>query len=531
MRLDKVFLKPNVVVEPLFNRWYAWSYLISPATSALYLANQHMKIMQSFVSAPQVHVKALENPAMIGGPFINHPSSRTGEIRALMEETTRERPLAVAFARAMKELHEMLAQKADGHSVEPLYRQVPDLLRGYVELVYDLNQSPSARLIEGLLYRSPLFDEASQSLSLFVTERDGRPFAFSTPRLDSPDTLNLPIRFKDSRLDDFYGMKDQSQSYEYAKDLMGIDERQQALFSTFFTSEPTGTSRFTGEGARIRYFGHACLLIETRNISVLCDPVISYSYEQGPTRFTYSDLPERLDYVLITHNHQDHCMLETLLQLRHRIGTIIVPKNNSGMLADPSLKMALKNIGFPYVQEIDEMEEIEVEGGAISGIPFFGEHGDLNIQSKIAYVVQLEGRRIVMAADSNNIEPRLYENLVAITSEIDVLFIGMECEGAPLSWIYGPLLMRALPRSMDQSRRFDGSNCEKAMEIVRVLNPKQAYVYAMGLEPWLTYVIAVEGDDESCSIQESNKFVNLCRQRGIEAERLFCKKEVVLPAG
>jgi hypothetical protein len=80
---------------------------------------------------------------------------------------------------------------------------------------------------------------------------------------------------------------------------------------------------------------------------------------------------------------------------------------------------------------------------------------------------------------------------------------------------------------MDQSRRFDGSNCEKAMDIVRVLKPKQAYVYAMGLEPWLSYVIAVNGDDESRSIQESNKFVNLCRQQGIEAERLFCKKEIL----
>jgi L-ascorbate metabolism protein UlaG (beta-lactamase superfamily) len=527
--MEKVFLKPNVVAEPLFNRWYAWSYLISPATSALYLANQHMKIMQSFVAAPQVHVKALGNPAMIGGPFINHPPSRTAEVRALMEETTKEHSHAIAFAQAMKELHEMLVQKADGHSIEPLYRQVPHLLRGYVELVYDLNQSPSARIIEGLLYRSQLFDEASQSLSLFVTERDGRPFAFSTPRLDSPGVLNLPIRFKDSRLDDFFRMKYQAQSFEHAKDLMGINDGQQALFSTFFTSEPPASSRFVGEGVRIRYFGHACLLIETQNVSVLCDPVVSYSYPQGPARFTYSDLPERLDYVLITHNHQDHCMLETLLQLRHRIGTILVPKNNRGMLADPSLKMALKAIGFPCVEEIEETEEIEIAGGKIFGIPFFGEHGDLNIQSKIAYMVQLQGFRIVLAADSNNIEPRLYENIVAITSEIDVLFIGMECEGAPLSWIYGPLLMRTLPRSMDQSRRFDGSNCEKAMDIVRVLKPRQAYVYAMGLEPWLSYVIAVNGDDESRSIQESNEFVNLCRQQGIEAERLFCKKEIVLP--
>jgi len=533
MRGEKVFVKPNVVVEPLFNQWYAWSYLISPVTSALYVANQHLKIMQSFLAAPQVHAKALENPAMRGGPFINHPPSRAGEIRALLERTTKGQARVINFAASVKKLHEVLSQQADGHSLEPLYRQVPDQLRGYVELVYDLNQSPSARFIEGLLYHSPLRDDSSQSLSLFLTESDGRPFAFSTPRLDSPGSVNLPIPFKDPRVDEFSRMKYEPGSYGHMKDLLGVADDKEELFATFFTDEPPPAGRFEGEGVRIRYFGHACVLVETRGVSILCDPVVSYRYAQGPPRFTYADLPEKLDYVLITHNHQDHCMLETLLQLRHRIGTILVPKNNPGMLADPSLKMVLKNVGFARVQEIDEMEEIAVDGGAITGLPFLGEHGDLNIQSKIAYLIELEGRRVALAADSNNVEPKLYENLSAVTSEVDVLFIGMECEGAPLSWIYGPLLMRPLPRSMDQSRRFDGSNCEKAMEIVRVLNPSQAYVYAMGREPWLTYVIAVEGESEgegeSYATHESKQFIDLCRQRGVEAEHLYCRKEIILP--
>ena len=31
----QVYLKRNVMIEPLFNQWYAWSYLIAPATAAL----------------------------------------------------------------------------------------------------------------------------------------------------------------------------------------------------------------------------------------------------------------------------------------------------------------------------------------------------------------------------------------------------------------------------------------------------------------------------------------------------------------
>ncbi len=531
MKSEKVFLRQNLVVEPLFNRWYAWLYLISPASSALYVANHYLKMLQSFICAPQVHVKALQDRKLIGGPFIDHPAARIREIRALLEETVKAHPQALVFAKAVRELHEMLMQRADGHSLEPLYSQVPDALRGYVELVYDLNHAPSIRFIEALLYRSPLFDETSQSVSMFLVERDGRPFAFSTPRLASSTAVDLTIGFGDPRLDELHRMKYQPGDYRHVEDMLEIDDQQAELFSTFFTSqEPTATGRYDGGGVRIRYFGHACLLIEAGRVSILCDPVISYSYDHGPSRFTYADLPQRLDYVLITHNHQDHCVLETLLQLKHRIGTILVPKNNPGMLADPSLKMALRSIGFTRVQELDEMEEIGIEGGLIRGIPFLGEHGDLNIHSKLAYLVELAGRSLVMAADSNNIEPRLYENLLPITGPVDVLFIGLECEGAPLSWISGPLLMRPLPRSMDQSRRFDGSDCDKAMQIIRLLKPRHAYVYAMGLEPWLTYMIAVDGGEDTRSMQEAKKFVSLCRERGLEAERLFCQKEIVLPA-
>ena len=68
MRERRVYLKQNVVAEPLINQWYAWPNLISPATAAMFIANSHLKIMQSFASAPQVHVAALKNPAMRGVP-------------------------------------------------------------------------------------------------------------------------------------------------------------------------------------------------------------------------------------------------------------------------------------------------------------------------------------------------------------------------------------------------------------------------------------------------------------------------------
>jgi L-ascorbate metabolism protein UlaG (beta-lactamase superfamily) len=527
----KVYLKGNAMIEPLFNQWYAWSYLISPATSAMYVANLHLKLMESFIAAPQVHVSALRNPANLGGPFINYNATRVDEIKELRERTIKENKPMLAFADAVKSLDKTLSDEADGMSLEPLYQKVPEPLKGYVELVYDLNNHPSIRFIEGLLYHSPFYNPRSQSLTLTLAERDERSFVFSTPRLDTNDSLRLELPFSDPGLDELFKMKHTPQPLGHAVEALGINATDAELFSTLFTEEPPAPpDKFTGEGVRIRYFGHACILVESANTSILCDPVISYPCATGLPRYCLSDLPDHIDYALITHNHQDHCMFETLLQLRHKIGTIIVPKNNGGWLVDPSLKLVLQNVGFPQVREIDEMETIEVEGGSITGLPFLGEHADLNIRSKIAYLINLEGNSIVCAADSNNIEPQLYGHLQDFVGEVDVFLVGMECDGAPLSWLYGPLLTKPLPRKMDQSRRFDGSNFEKAFDIVERLRPRQVYVYAMGQEPWLTYLTSIQYTDTSRPIVESNKLIEECSKQGLIAERLYGHKEIFLNA-
>jgi L-ascorbate metabolism protein UlaG (beta-lactamase superfamily) len=528
MSSDSLYLKQNVLVEPLFNQWYAWPQLISPATAAMYIANLHIKIMQSFVATPQAHIAALKNPAMRGGPFINYGLDQVNAMKALLERTVKEQAQMLAFAGAVSELDQMLSNEAQGFSLEPLYQKVPDILRGYVELVYDLNNHPSMRFIEGLLYRSPFYNVDSQTITLSLVEKDARSFVFSTPRLEKDGALDLKIPFSHAGLDELFKMKSAPQSYEFIREILGVTEKEE-LFSSFFTEEaPPAPARYEGDSVRIRYFGHACILFETKDVSVMCDPVVSYGYDNGSGRYTYADLPEHIDYVLITHNHQDHCMLEPLLQLRHKIRNIIVPKSGSAVMADVSLKLLLQNLGFANVREIEEMETIPIEGGKITGLPFFGEHADLNIRAKIAHLVELNNKTALCAADSNNIEPKLYEHLHEQTGDIDVLFLGMECDGAPMTWLYGPLLTRPLARKMDQSRRYDGSDYQKGIEIVNRLQPKQVYVYAMGQEPWLTFLTSIQYTAESRPIVESDKLIRDCQGRGIVAERLYCQKEVFI---
>lgn len=528
MKSEPLYLRQNVLVEPLFNQWYAWPSLISPATAAMYIG-AHLKIMQSFAAAPQIHIAALKNPAMRGGPFINYDAGKALAVKALLEKTSKDHSPLLELAAATHRMNAILASDARGFSLEPLYDKVPEPLKGYVELIYDLHNNPSIRFIEGLLYKSRYYNECSQSIALSLVDRDERPFALSTPNLGGSGKLFLKIPFRSAGLDDLFKMKTESRPFDYIKEVLKVPERDEELFLSFFTNEPPPqVSRFIADSVRIRYFGHACILIESEDTSILLDPLISYKYDNGVQRYTYSDLPEVIDYVLITHTHQDHCMFETLLQLRHKIKHIIVPKNNGGGLADPSLKLILQNIGFKSVLELDEMEALDIEGGAITGLPFMGEHADLNIKTKLAYLVNLKGRKVMCAADSNNIEPSLYRHIHSSTGDVDVFFLGMECDGGPLTWLYGPLLSSPLARTMDQSRRLDGSDHGKAMDIINRLNAKQVYIYAMGQEPWLTFLTSIQYTEQSRPIVESDKVVAECKNRGIISERLFGQKEIIL---
>ncbi|HEU4797130.1 MAG TPA: MBL fold metallo-hydrolase [Pyrinomonadaceae bacterium] len=526
---QKYYLKPNVQLEPLFNQWYAWAHLISPATAAMNIANSHLNIMQSFVRSPDIHAAAVKNPAMRGGPFLDVHPSRVNEIKQLIETTLSTQGHMVEFAKAIKQLSELLASEATGYSLEPLYEKVPEVLKGFIELVYDAANQPSFRLIEGLLYKSEYYNPAAQTIALSLVSQDDRPFVFSTPRLEDDQHLHLEIPFHDERIDKLFRMRTTPETFGALKEFMGITNGNDDLLRSFLTeAEPPKPQRYDGDKVRIRYYGHACVLIESKDASVLTDPVISYSYPNDFERYTYLDLPESIDYVLITHSHSDHIMFESLLQLRHRIKNIVVPRNNGGALEDPSLKLALKNIGFENVIDIDDMETLKVKGGDIMGLPFLGEHADLNIRSKTAYLVRLAGTSVICAADSSNLEPKLYQHIRKEIGEVDVVFIGMECDGAPLSWVYGPLLIKTINRKMDQSRRLSGSDFQRAMGILDHIPCKSAYVYAMGQEPWLGYVTSIKYTDESKPIVESNKLVEMCRSRGLQTERLLGTKELLL---
>jgi L-ascorbate metabolism protein UlaG (beta-lactamase superfamily) len=525
----KMYLKPNVVLEPLVDNWYAWSHLVSPATAAMNIVGRHHKIIESYLIAPSIHKEAVENPKMKGGPFMDFGGGRIEEVTDLQQQSLKKQAKMFEFSQAVKELDKMLSEEAKGYGLEDTYKKVPELLKGYVELFYDRNNCPGFRFFESLLYKSEFYNKDSQSIGVWITNNDERPFVLSTPRMAEPTVIYLDIPFEHPCIDELAKMKRTPQTLKYIKEVTGITPEQEALFETFFTETPPPPyEKYTGDKIRMRYFGHACILVETKDISILVDPLISYyGYHSDVEHFSDVDLPDKIDYVLITHNHQDHILFETLLPLRHKIKNLIVPRTNSGRIEDPDLRLMFENVGFNNVVAMDEMETVKFVDATITACPFIGEHSDLNIMTKACYHVQIGDFKLLFLADSRIVEAALYKHIHEQVGDIDVMFLGMECDGAPLTWLYGPLMTKKLARDMDGSRRLSGSDCDKGMALVDIFNPKEVYVYAMGQEPWCEFISSIKYTDDSNPIVQSNKLVKLCTERGIIAERLFGEKELL----
>jgi L-ascorbate metabolism protein UlaG (beta-lactamase superfamily) len=528
----KYRLADSIIVEPLVNSWAAWSYLLSPLAASLHLANYQLKAMQEYLEDPELHVKASRDPAMIGGPYLDIPAARAGEVRQLLESTKQSQRHNLELARDSVRFYNNLVDEARGQSLEPFYGRLPETLRGYVELVYDYYNRPSVRFLEGLLYESRYYNKNLQSLRAYPLKRDNaRSFFMSTPRLHDEDQFDWNIPFEDDRVDEFFKLDIEPQPLGRIRELLGLseadDEKILPLLSEAVAAR--AVEKWNESKVRLRYFGHACVLVEWNGISVLTDPFIGVRpVEGGIERLSYGDLPDSIDYVLITHNHSDHFMIESLLRLRHRIKCLVLPKSYGMLHGDVSLKLLSQKLRFRQVMEMDSLDSINLPGGEIIAIPFLGEHGDL-AHGKSGYIVRVGEERMMFGADSNCLDKRLYENLRSYLGDIETVFLGTECVGAPLSWTYGPLFPRHPQRSHDQSRRQRGCDSEGGIDILEAVGAKRFYNYGMGQEPWLEHILALGLSDDAPQILEADALIEKSRRRGfLVSERLFGKHEFYL---
>ena len=523
-----MYLKEDCYFEPLINHWYGWSFLIPPVQASRYIANTHKRIMNSFIKNTQLHIIAAKQPTMTGGEFLNARADQVDDVKKLVDEMETHHGELLLLSDAVKELDDLIRAHVNGGSIEYLYEKVPERLKGFVEITLDINHNAGYRLIEPLLYASSYYDKSLQSLSFgLLSKVDERPFCFSTPRLADENHLQMALDFAHPDVEKIL----QSRTKGIAR-----SELERIFSSAKLSGGLTYPELFTDEAPvnrlpdaptddiQLIFLGHASFMIKVDDLCILIDPVIPARGESyADDVFSYSDLPEKIDYICVTHNHLDHFNLETLLQLRHKTQCLVLPVNNGGTLPDPSMKLIAEQLGF-QVLSVDDFDHIKLPCGKITALPFIGEHGDLNVRSKTVWFVELYNRTFFFGADATNSDPELYKRVRNITGDVDVLAIGMECVGAPYTWLYGALNTQKVSKEIKDSRRLNGANSEQAMNITKVFNAKEVFLYAMGMEPWYKYFMGVDYQDESPQIIESDKLLSRCKEVTIPCERLVGKK-------
>jgi len=514
---------------PLVNSWYAHYFLISPLTFGLYCKNSHIPLLESFIEAPEEHRASILIPELRGGPFIDYDGP-VDDISEFLKQTLKRCSAQIDFANAIEDAYKIVSAVAQGAGVAPVYPQIPESIRYYLEVSYDVNKSPILRFIEPLLYAAPISHQSLQTCRLEPVSTSERPFTLSTPQLSRPaSSVDLMLPFAHPLWDRLYGGFEEETSIQslcapFINDQDLRDGSALQVLAGFVDEVPA--EREASQEVRVRYFGHACVLIEGAGKSILIDPLVSYEGESEIEHFTFADLPEQIDYLLITHPHQDHIIIETLMRLRHKTRAVVVGRGGGGSMPDISLKLLFTDLGFHNVIELSEYSTIDFPGGSIVGAPFYGEHADFDIRSKLVYGVKIRDRTMLFFADSNPPAAEFYEPLRRMFPNPDCLFLGMECIGAPATWLYGPFLQKTLTRREDQTRRLDGCNAKTAMELWNYFNPARLYIYAMGAEPWLTHITSILYSEALPQFIEARTVESAIREAGGFSELLYGRMEL-----
>jgi L-ascorbate metabolism protein UlaG (beta-lactamase superfamily) len=152
------------------------------------------------------------------------------------------------------------------------------------------------------------------------------------------------------------------------------------------------------------WIGHSTFLIQSAAANLLLDPV--YSDRAGPFQLfgprrvrrpaiAFDALP-RIDLVLVSHCHYDHCDLVTLAALARRFDPPVVTLVGNAPL--------IRSAGIRHVQELDWWESAAGTAVRITATPaqHFSARSPFDRNRRLwgGFVVETAGRRIFFAADS-----------------------------------------------------------------------------------------------------------------------------------
>ena len=229
------------------------------------------------------------------------------------------------------------------------------------------------------------------------------------------------------------------------------------------------------EIAQVTWIGHASVLVQYQGVNILTDPVFSDRASPfktfGPKRYSppglaIDQLP-KIDMVLLSHNHYDHCDLESLRQIGNA-PTYVVPLKNASLL---------QKAGIDGCQELDWDQQTNVNGINIIHTPsYHWSSRAINDRKEMLWggyaLTFANGFKFYFVGDSGWNE-RLFAEM-----------------GAQ----YGPFDLGLIPIGAYEPRDFMKAahvNPEEAVQIKQTMGVKQAIAIH-----WGTFVLTSEPVDE-----------------------------------
>ncbi|WP_338641335.1 hypothetical protein [Burkholderia pyrrocinia] len=138
----------------------------------------------------------------------------------------------------------------------------------------------------------------------------------------------------------------------------------------------------------------------------------------------------------------------------------------------------LRFVGFGNVVELTSFQKLPLgETVAVQALPFHGEHGKLNLASKVMFAFSTEHSAYLIVADARFDDMRYLERVAKfVERNADAMFIGMESKEAPFMCLYWSQMACQTGRVHAKTQSLSGSCSHRASELVIAFRSSMVFV-------------------------------------------------------
>jgi UDP-MurNAc hydroxylase len=173
---------------------------------------------------------------------------------------------------------------------------------------------------------------------------------------------------------------------------------------------------------KIHFIGHACIVAECADTSILMDPwlsgkIFNNSWTLRPDPVLDPSLLDRIDYIWISHEHPDHCHFPTLGSFpdsfKQRVTILFQTRDSAKMLA------AFKGLGYQHFRLLPHRELVPLTAQSTStrGTKVYCYHAGL-MDSALAVI---DAQQVILNANDARISTSECKLILKDLKHVDVL--------------------------------------------------------------------------------------------------------------